>query len=432
MMPERLRVLLSRRSGFAKNVARVSLGQIGATALTFLAVPIVTRLYSPDDFGTAQLMLSIIGTLTVLNSLKYELVIILAEDEEESRAATLLCFYVLGATSLVLLTSILAGGDALLQFFDAQRLRPYSPLLVIGTLTASLLLVARNHLIAKKRFSTYSTNSIFQVASTQTFSIAWGLLRPDFLGLFLSQILGQLVSATLAFLRAPLRLRGIGLRRVLEVGRKHKKFPLVNTPGVFLNTLGSELPVFMLARFFDAEVVGFYMLTNRLLSQPMVLLGQAVAQVYLSSATDARREGGDTLLRLYKRTLTRLAWIGLVPATGVMLLGPLAVELVLGSEWTAAGRYMQILMLFKYAQFVSAPLSTTFSVIGRQELGVYVMVAATLLRFAAMYWFSETPESMLLALSISGTLTTGLYVLLTYRVLAAKTLSGDRGLGSAD
>lgn len=420
MSLDRIRAFLSRRSEFFKNVARVSLGQIGATALTFLAVPIVARLYAPADFGSVQLMLSIIGTLVVLSTWKYEMVIVIADDESESRAATLLCLVVIGSTSLAFLAGFLTGGDALLRYFDAEQLQPYAPLLALGVMTSALLVVARSHLIAKKKFSTYSTNSIAQVASTQTLSISWGLLRPDFFGLFASQILGQVVSTALAFLRVPLRLRGIGLPRALEVAKKHRKFPLVNTPGVFVNTLGSELPVFLLARFFDADILGFYMLTNRLLNQPMLLLGQAVAKVYLNSAAEAGREGGESLLRLYTRTLSRLALLGLVPAAVVVFLGPLAVEIVLGSEWEAVGRYMQILMVLKYSQFISAPLSTTLSVVGRQELGVYVMVASTIMRFAAMYWFSDTPESMLLALSVSGTLANAIYVFVPYRVLAGR------------
>jgi len=420
MALSRLHGLLSRRSAFFKNVAKISLGQIAATSLTFLAIPIVARLYAPADFGSVQFMLSTIGTLVVLATWKYEMVIVIADNEEESRAATLLCFLVVGSMALVFLAGILMGGGALLRHFDAEPIRPYAPLLALGIATSALLVVARNHLIAKKKFSTFSTNSIAQVASTQTFSIGWGFVRPGFLGLFASQILGQVVSIALAFIRAPIRLRGIGLHRALEVGKKHRKFPLVNTPGVFVNTLGSELPVFLLARFFDASILGFYTLTNRLLNQPMILLGQSVAKVYLGSAAEAERQSEATLLHLYTRTLSKLALLGLIPAAFVMLLAPPAISILLGSEWQAVGRFMQILMVLKYTEFLYAPLSTTFSVIGRQEIGVYLMVTSTVLRAAAMCWFSATPESMLLALALSGAAANCFYLLVTYRVLEAR------------
>ena len=61
---------------------------------------------------------------------------------------------------------------------------------------------------------------------------------------------------------------------VVELASRYRKFPMVNTPGVFVNNLAHEMPVFLLARFFDADVVGFYMLTDRLLNQPTALIGQ--------------------------------------------------------------------------------------------------------------------------------------------------------------
>ena len=163
--------------------------------------------------------------------------------------------------------------------FKAQRLQPYAGLVVVGFVAGGMLRVTNFLLIARKRFGGLAKNGVLQVAATQGSYIGLGLWHPTFLGLFAGQMVGRLAAVAHALWTAPLRLGGTGLRHLLELATRYRKFPLVNTPGVFVNQLAYEMPVFLLARFFEADVVGFYMLTERLLNQPVTLVGEAVMKV---------------------------------------------------------------------------------------------------------------------------------------------------------
>jgi O-antigen/teichoic acid export membrane protein len=113
----------------------------------------------------------------------------------------------------------------------------------------------------------------------------------------------------------------------------------------------------------------------------------------------------------------RLALLGLVPVAVVMTGAPFLIELVLGPQWESVGTFMQILMFWKYFQFLTAPVSATFSIVNRQEIGVALMIASALVRFGAMYFFSSSPTTMLLALSIAAGLFNIVYNLLILLVL---------------
>jgi O-antigen/teichoic acid export membrane protein len=417
---QRIQTYRSGRSNFAKNIAKVSAGQVAVTLITMGALPIVTRLYAPEHFGNLQLLLSVALSFSAIAALKYETAIVLPAEREQSNQVAALSLLVLAGTTLVFGAVVALFGAPLLRFLNAEILVPWAGLVVVAFVWGGLMKVSQHALIAGRHFGSLSRNNVILVACTQATSIAYGLWRPEFLGLVLAQFVGQFTGIFLAFRVAPIRFAGLTRSSLGKVAARYKKFPLVNSPGVLLNSLAAELPVFMLTKFFAMDVVGFYMVATRILNQPMVIFGQSVSQVYLQSAAQERQRGVQHLEALYRSTLRRLALAGLVPAAIVLGLAPPLISLVLGPEWREVGIYMQILMLGKYFNFITTPVSTTFSILDRQEVGVAVMVLSAVGRLGAMVAYSDSAESMLIALSVATAVFSIVYNLAIYWVLAVE------------
>ena len=67
-----------------------------------LLIPLITRLYSPDDFGVFQLFLSISGILISFSCLAYQFAIMLPkEDEDSGQISLVLCFTIVTIFSIV-------------------------------------------------------------------------------------------------------------------------------------------------------------------------------------------------------------------------------------------------------------------------------------------------------------------------------------------
>ena len=49
---------------------------------------------------------------------------------------------------------------------------------------------------------------------------------------------------------------------------------------VFSNTISNELPVFFIIKYHNMEMLGYFMLANRILVMPMNLLGTSIGKVY--------------------------------------------------------------------------------------------------------------------------------------------------------
>ena len=123
------------------------------------------------------------------------------------------------------------------------------------------------------------------------------------------------------------------------------------------------------------------------------------------------------LCKMFKNTIRRVAKIGLIPSVIAILFAPVLIKWFLGDEWIVVGTFMQIMMPWIFFQFVNISVSTTFSVVNRQEVGFLLIVISVLLRYSAMNYWHETAIIQITALSIVASLFYISYMVSAYIVL---------------
>ena len=69
-------------SEYSKNVLTLLSGTVIAQALPILFAPVLTRIFSPEEFAVYGVYIAVVMFCTVLSSGRYELAIILPEDDE--------------------------------------------------------------------------------------------------------------------------------------------------------------------------------------------------------------------------------------------------------------------------------------------------------------------------------------------------------------
>ena len=95
------------RSGYSKNIITLVTGTTLAQAIPIAISPILTRLYSPEDFGVFAIYFSASMVLSVFATGKYEMAITLPKDKEQSRHLVQLSVFIATLLSLFLLILIL-------------------------------------------------------------------------------------------------------------------------------------------------------------------------------------------------------------------------------------------------------------------------------------------------------------------------------------
>jgi O-antigen/teichoic acid export membrane protein len=350
-------------------------GTAFAQALTVVAAPVLTRLYTPEDFGTLAVFTTLFGVTCAVVCLQYNASIPVAE--EDVVAANLLAV----VASVGLLTSAVAaviiaviGEQTLARLVNTPALAPLLWLLPLGLLLVGLHNGLNFWAVRRRSFARIAHTRIAQGCAQVVVQIALGVLALAPIGLVLGQIAGQSAGIS-TFARGLWRedrdvLRMIAVRRMIRAAYRYRRFPLLACPAAVLNGISRLSPPMLVAILYGPATAGWFALAHRVLTTPMRLLGQAVAQVYLGEAPALARDDPARLRQLFTRMTARLFWLGFGPAALILLAGPWLASIVFGPPWADAGRIMQALTLMTFAQFVVSPISQTLIVFERHDVQI--------------------------------------------------------------
>ena len=384
-----LKAFLSREN-FAHSVTILASGTALGQGLILLASPILTRIYTPEDFGVLAVFVFVLSMVVVVASLRYELAIPLPEDDQTAINLLALAFGLVIVMSLLAGSGVLLFGHQLVTWINAPALTPYLWLLPLGTFGAGLYQVFNYWAVRKKAFNRIANTKLNQSVGLILTHLGIGFLYSGAIGLLFGQIVSQ-VAGTTTLARIAWRedrgaLTGVNLQDIGKAAWRYKQFPLFSSWSAIFNTLSVHIPILMLSYFFDSKIMGLYTLANRVLQTPISLIGKAVTQVFFSKVAEANREG--ILSSSASNIFGKLLQISLP----LMLLGGIAAPevftYVFGNEWRQAGIYAQWLSPWLLLVFISSPLSILPSVLEKQ--GQELLFQITLL------------TSRLIALSVGG------------------------------
>ena len=321
-------------------------GGVLAQALPLLLGPWLTRLYSPQEFGQFHLFAAVAANLAVVACGRYEFALPMASTAAEAHALRRLSLRLLVAASL-----LCAGIGAAWASHQSVAYPLALPLAV-----ASLGLVSLATLWANRaqQFRALATARVLQYGGGALAQVLAGVAGLGLAGLVAGPITAALVAAL--WLRMPVGHGPAGQPGLSEVARRHRDFPLLNTPHAFAGALQDTLAVVLISTWLGSAEAGFWGLALRYLKAPATLVGSAVSQALYPQLAQS---GGPTQAsrRAVRRVMAMLAAIALPLVLALWLLGPWAFEWLFGPAWRPAGELARALALYVGLHFVASPLA---------------------------------------------------------------------------
>ncbi|MDX2007804.1 MAG: oligosaccharide flippase family protein [Meiothermus sp.] len=364
----RTNLLLGR---FAHSVTLLAGSTFLGQGFLILVSPILTRLYTPEAFGIFAVYSAIVGVLGVLAGLRYELAIPLAGNDEDALELLRLALAINVAISLLVGLVLWGLGDWVVEWTRAPGLAPLLWLIPVGVLGVGFYQSLSYWATRRQDFGALSRTRLSRSVGQGVPQLVLGWLNAGGAGLIWGFVLSQLVGL-LPLLRN-IKLYPPDISTVIRLAQQYRAFPLINAWSALITNAGAFVPFFLFARYFPLETVGWFALTNRVLSVPANLVGQAIAQVFYPEVAQRQRQGVD-VAPLLERTATALLVLGMPVFALVGLGGSWLFSLLFGSEWRFAGLYAQILAPFFLISFVSSPLSSFALVQGRQLESLWISI----------------------------------------------------------
>ena len=143
-----------------------------------------------------------------------------------------------------------------------------------------------------------------------------------------------------------------------------------------------QLPTLIIANSYPLSIVGLFALANRMLQMPMALFNSGLSQVFLKSASVDNSQ--KNIKNLVLKIFSRLMMFGLLPILVVSLIGEELFSIIFGSQWSEAGRYIQILSFWCFSAFLVQPLAHLINIFEKQKEGLIINIIRLLVRIGTL------------------------------------------------
>ncbi len=346
-----------RTSVFFKNILVVMAGTGIAQVISIGLSPVISRLFTPSDFGIAGSFGAIAGMIAAAVTLEYSQAIMLPKEREDALGLLAISFVCTAAVSLATLIACLAAPAAMNGLMKTRGFWPLA-LLVLSTLISGLNYACQAWAVRVKAFKVTSTSQVIRSLTGKGTTIGFGLLKLGAPGLIIANILGN-VAASVNLVRVLLpdlpslltKTRRAGLAKL---AREYRDFPLYSASQNVINAISAGLPVLLLTRFFGLPIAGAYAFAMTVLTFPMGFILSALRQVLFQKASESQHQG-RSLAALYVKVTATLFAMALIPTAVVLIWGPQLFAWIFGAQWFTAGELSRSLMIWMAVVFCNLP-----------------------------------------------------------------------------
>jgi teichuronic acid exporter len=382
-----------RVSDYWRDVAWQSSGTTLAHVVSIAGIPVLTRLYTPEDFAIQSLFLQVVNYATALVTWRYEYFVLLPKEEEDVRALNRLVL-VLGSSAALAFTPVFwIFRDTLAVPLGNSDVANWLFLVPLTAVLFSWAVAAQNNAQRLADFRTSGFSELVGKLAYVATGILGALAHPGAVGLIVTTAVAAIGKSGFVLLRrpiwrrAPLRAEAGSVRRVR---RQYGRLATSTVTSHVLSTSAFAIPQIAIAQLYGAEVLGQFALVMATIFLPSGLLGTAIGQVYYQRAAREWAEG-RTFFTLWRDMVRKLLLIGTpVYLVGALLSG-VAYPFVFGDQWHLAGEFGAWMAIAAFVTFVSAPMDRTCLIVGAASYsmlwGLYRLISAVL-----MIWLASAFE----------------------------------------
>src|SRR5690554_3947217 len=364
------RQLQGEAGGVFRGMITLAMGAGLARIVGIASIPILTRLYSPDDYGVLAVYTSIVTILVPILTFRYVTAIPLPKTDAMAFNLFVLCAKLIALGTLLIALTLGLFGHTVLGWFSMEELAPYWWLIAIGVMGTASYELFSMWATRKKDYKVIAKTQFSQSLLGNLVKIGLGIIALKPLGLVFGQIVAQsggigsfLKSAQKDFKKLyPL----VSNKKQKLLASYYQDFPKYRLPSQFLMVLSVQAPVLMMAALYNKDITGQLSLAIMALSLPVGLIGGAMGRSYYAEIASIGKSDFNKIWRITLDVQKKLFAIGF-PATLFLIAfaKPLFI-FVFGAQWEVAGIYATYFAFFTLLQFTSNPLVQVLNVVGSQ------------------------------------------------------------------
>jgi O-antigen/teichoic acid export membrane protein len=379
---------------FFHSLLRIGISGAASQLITFLALPLLSRLYSPNSFGIWALIQSAALILGGLATCRYELAVVLPKENEKAFHILMLGLCLAIGMTILSVLFISLGGSDLMSISNTTIVWAVPPLIFFAALTQlGLAWCTRTG-----AFTLYSSVQFGSALLAGVLPALMAVYIPDEFGLVMGSLFSSAIISLLLWcyiLRDCSRLdllRKINLHKIVLVGIEYKAYPIYMTPYSMIGTIRDRALYFFMGLFSNISEIGLYSIAQRLSNVPNSLVSSALRPVFYQHIVKAEK------LETQKLIENVMSWLAVlfIPPIIFFLYNPsYFIQLVFGSQWASASHYVVILLICSLPLIFGNWMDRYIDVLGRQKMAFVMELLFSCLAITTAgiaFWNDASPE----------------------------------------
>jgi O-antigen/teichoic acid export membrane protein len=375
------------KKDFTKNLITMYTGAIIGQIIALLIVPLLTRIFSAEQFGDMALYVSMANVLGLISTFLYDKAIVLSKDEDEAFHTSVISSSFVLLFAFICFFVILIFHNSFVQLLDAKRISIYLYFLPLSIIFLGFGRVFQGWFNFLKKYKILSVNRIVQISSTNFTNFLLGLIfRPQTLLLFIGNIFSQFMTSFMFIFYISknklINFKNISFSKIKKLIIEYRSFPFYTMPMVLLNSISLDILIYTLNINYSPEMVGYYVNSRRMMYYPLTLLSVSFTTVFYKKMVDT-----DKKIKLYLSSYfinLAMAFFILIP---IVFFGKEIYVFILGKNWALSGTMAIILAPFVAFNYATQTISDVFAATKRNEILLIWQIFYLFLALAVILFF---------------------------------------------
>lgn len=370
-----------RLSEQLKNVTKISTGTIMGQIICIVTLPIITRLYGAKIIGIWTTINAIANIIQNFCDLGISNALMLS-DEKKVNGLHLI------VTRITMSLSVISGGVVLVYFLLVGQELQYSLMICICVAVYSFTLKEINTcyiiLNRNKKYDVLMKNPMIRFSSVAIISILLGVIGMKESGYLIGNIFGQIFTLFHMKRFLPKFRENVKFKQYITTIVQHKNYVKYQMPASIAVTLRTELPNILIGALFGNTILGYFSISQKLLTIPVTFLGQSLGKVFyqsIASMHSAKKSIRDFVNHNIKRGMI----LALIPMIFFAAFGDVIVTIFFGMEYSVGGIICRIIVYRSLFNFISSATQGLDIVLDKQQYVLYTCLLQTIFAVGSVF-----------------------------------------------
>lgn len=380
-----MKILPNFRSVGVKNFTKLLSANIIAQIIGLVVYPILTRIYSPEDFGLLNLFLSISGILVILSTAEYYNAIVLPKEEKKAISIVQVCLLLL--ILITILTTISIGfSKQIASLFNTPKLAEYYWMMPIIVFTLGLWNILNYWYIRNTQYNNISSYLVANSILTSIGKICFGQAGILSGGMIYSIVIAPIISLSFNLFHIKNKLKlffTLSYKEIIKEAKTYKFFPTYSLPRSFINIFAGQLPVLLLTPIFGSHHVGLWGMALLLGFTPINVITRSIYQVLYQHISN-RVNQQLPISYFFKRFTFYVLGIG-IPCFAILYwILPDLTTFLLGDDWEMTSTYLRWMLPWLFCCFLNSSINFIPDIFYKQKTTLKFEIFSILVRIIGL------------------------------------------------